>query len=417
MEQENKKAKWDTTKIVLAITAGVAVAALVGLLVWMVMSGMITVNVGKEPQETTPTETSAAYTVTDEVAAAANENIVATIGDLELTNGQLQIYYWTQIYNFVSYYGSYLSYFGLDFSTPLSEQPCTVAESGSWEEFFLDSALDAWSQMATVYMMAEEDGFALTEEQEQDLAQTIENFDQIASDYGYEDLADMVQKDMGKGATAEDYIAYVNLDYFCNVYVSKLQEDNMPTDAQIDEYYAANETTITSSGYGKDVGNVVDVRHILIKPEDGVLNSDGYTYTYTEDQWEVARQKAQVIYDLWLNGEKTEDSFAELAMNNSADSSASNGGLYTNALKGDTVEEFDAWIFEDGRKYGDHAMIKTVYGYHIMFYVEAEEAWIRYCKANYSNEIVSTLMENFAKDYTIQTDYDLIALGNVNLSS
>ena len=47
MEQENKKMKWDTTKIVLAVTAGVAVLALVGLLVWMVMSGMITVNVGK----------------------------------------------------------------------------------------------------------------------------------------------------------------------------------------------------------------------------------------------------------------------------------------------------------------------------------------------------------------------------------
>lgn len=414
--EENKKTKWDTTKIVLAITACVAVLALVGLLVWMVTSGMITVNVGKQPQETTPAETGVSYTVSDDVAAAANKNIVATVGDMELTNGQLQIHYWTQIYNFVSDYGTYLSYFGLDFTKPLSEQPCTVAESGSWEEFFLEMALNSWSQMATISLMAEENGFVLSEDQEQALQQLIEDFDKTAPNYGYKDLAEMVEKDMGKGATAEDYIAYVKLDYLCSAYVSHMRDENKPTDAQIEEYYAANEATIKSAGYGKDTGKVADVRHILIKPDGGVLNSDGRTYTYTENEWEAGRQKAQVVYDLWLNGEKTEDSFAELAMKNSADGSASNGGLITDIVKGNTVEAFDAWIFADGRAYGNHAMVKTVYGYHIMFYVGTEEAWIRYCSANYANDIISAEMEKFAEDYTIKTEYDLIAIANVNLA-
>ena len=96
MEQENKKMKWDTTKIVLAVTAGVAVLALVGLLVWMVMSGMITVNVGKSEQ-TTIVETGDSYIVTDDAAVAANKNIVATVDDVELTNGHLQIHYWSQV--------------------------------------------------------------------------------------------------------------------------------------------------------------------------------------------------------------------------------------------------------------------------------------------------------------------------------
>ena len=165
MEQENKKMKWDTTKIVLAITAGVAVLALVGLLVWMVMSGMITVNVGK-PEETTPVETGVSYTVTDEQAMAANKNIVAVVDTLELTNGQLQVHYWSTIYNFLSSYGAYLSYFGLDFTQPLGEQACTLADEGTWEDFFLEQALDTWAQMATIAIMAEENGFALTEEQQ-----------------------------------------------------------------------------------------------------------------------------------------------------------------------------------------------------------------------------------------------------------
>ena len=416
MDQENKNMKWDTTKIVLAITAGVAVLALVGLLVWMVMSGMITVNIGKR-EDATPDDTSLSYTVTDEAAAEANGNIVAEVGDRELSNGQLQIHYWTQIYTFVSNYGTYLSYFGVDFTKPLGEQTCTLMEDGStWEEFFLEQALDSWGQMATIAQMAEQNGFTLTEEQLKNQTEMVENLETSAVAYGYESLAEMVAEEMGKGATAEDYIAYVKLDYFCSAYVSYLREKNLPTDAQIEEYYAANEATVKSNGYGKDAGKVVDVRHILIKPEGGVLNSDGRTYTYTDAQWEAARQKAQVVYDLWLNGDKNETSFAELAKKNSADGSAADGGLITDIAKGNTVTEFNDWIFADGRAYGNHALIKTVFGYHIMFYVATEDAWIRYCRANYANDIVTTQMEQFSKNYVLKTEYDQIAIGNVDLA-
>ncbi len=413
MEQENKKMKWDTTKIVLAITAGVAVLALVGLLVWMVMSGMITVNVGKQ-EETTPVVTTQSYTATAEAAVAANRNVVATVGNRELLNGQLQVHYWTQIYTFINNYSAYLSYFGVDFTKPLHTQ--MYDETMTWEEFFLEMALDSWSQMATIAQMAEKDGFTMTQEQQQALNTTVENLEKSALDYGYTNLAEMVEEEMGKGATADDYIAYIKLDYLCSTYVSSLREKNAPTDAQIEEYYDANEEAVKSAGYGKDKGKVVDVRHILIKPEGGTLNTDGVTYSYTDAAWEACRQKAQVVYDLWLNGEKNEDTFADLAKKNSADGSAANGGLITDIAKGKTVEGFNEWLFEDGRAYGDHALVKTVYGYHIMFYVDTEDAWIRYCRANYANDIVSNQMKQFAEDYTIKTDYDMIAIGQVDLA-
>ena len=415
MEQENNK-KWDTTKIVLAITAGVAVLALVGLLVWMVMSGMITVNVGK-PEETTPVETDDSYAATDEEAVEANKNIVAIVDGLELTNGQLQVHYWSTVYNFLNDYGAYASYFGLDVTKPFSEQVCTMSEDGgTWEEFFLEQALDTWAQMATISIMAEEDGFSLSEDDVKNLDAIIENYKNSAADYGYKDLTDMVDQEMGKGTTAEDYITYVKLDYLCSAYYTHLIDKNQPTDAQIEEYYAANEAAVKSAGYGKDAGKLVDVRHILIKPEGGVLNSDGRTYTYTDAQWEDGRQKAQVVYDLWLNGNKDEESFIELAKKHSADSSAADGGLIANTVKGQTVEEFDTWIFADGREYGDHTMVKTVFGYHIMFYLDAEDAWIRYCKSKYSSDIVSAEIEKFAESFTIETKYDQIAIGQVNLA-
>ena len=429
MEQEKKRAKWDATKIILAIVAGVSVTllAVFAVITILVSSGMLALatvpvigpwlnSLFQNNEAVTPPEIGSSYTVSDEVAITANGNIVSTVADKKLTNGQLQVYYWSQVYSFINDYGAYAAYFGLDFTKPFSEQQCTMEENSTWEEFFLEMALSSWTQMATIELMAEENGFSLSAEQQADLDSLIENLKKNTADYGYKDLTEMVQEEMGKGATAEDYIAYIKLDYLCGAYVSYLREKNAPNAAQLEEYYAANEATIKSKGYGKDAGRVVDVRHILINPEGGVLNSDGRTYTYTDAQWEAARQKAQLVYDLWLEGKKDETSFGELAAKNSADSSASAGGLIANVLKGKTVEVFDDWIFAEGRKYGDHTLVKTVYGYHIIFYVATEDAWVRYCHSNYANDITTNQMQQFAENYTSETEYDLIAIGNVTLA-
>ena len=59
------------------------------------------------------------YTAEDEAVVSAREKVVATAGEYELTLGQLQVYYWMEFRNFMSQYGTYASYFGLDVSQPL----------------------------------------------------------------------------------------------------------------------------------------------------------------------------------------------------------------------------------------------------------------------------------------------------------
>lgn len=54
------------------------------------------------------------YTAADEAVIAARDTVVATAGEYELTVGQLQVYYWMEMRNFMSQYGAYASYFGLD---------------------------------------------------------------------------------------------------------------------------------------------------------------------------------------------------------------------------------------------------------------------------------------------------------------
>ena len=48
------------------------------------------------------------------------------------------------------------------------------------------------------------------------------------------------------------------------------------------------------------------------------------------------------------------------------------------------VTEFNDWCFADGRDAGDYGLVKTEYGYHIMYYSGSDYAWksaIRSAKA------------------------------------
>ena len=124
----------------------------------------------------------------------------------------------------------------------------------------------------------------------------------------------------------------------------------------------------------------VSVRHILIKPvtqeteeetdEHGHDHSSASDATEcTEEEWAEAYTKAKEILDEYENGDKTEDSFAALAEEYTEDSNGSDGGIYENVVPNQMVATFNAWCFDSSRQAGDTAIVKTKYGYHIMYFV------------------------------------------------
>ena len=112
---------------------------------------------------------------------------------------------------------------------------------------------------------------------------------------------------------------------------------------------------------------VVNVRHILVT-EGGTTDSSGNT-TYTDEELAAAKEKAQLILDMYKAGVQSEDAFAQLAKDNSVDpGSVENGGLYEDVYPGQMVEAFNDWCFEEGRKPGDTGIVVTPYGAHVMYY-------------------------------------------------
>ena len=150
-------------------------------------------------------------------------------------------------------------------------------------------------------------------------------------------------------------------------------------------YYVVRFESCTDNAFA-----LADIRHILIKFEGGTTNSTTGQTTYTDAQKNAAKAAAEKLYNEYKEAIKDKDTakaeeiFAELAKLNSGDSNAAQGGLYEAVYPGQMVTSFNDWCFAKGdysdeapRKAGDHGLVETEYGWHLMFYVDDNEETYR----------------------------------------
>ncbi|MCI7638279.1 MAG: peptidylprolyl isomerase, partial [Clostridiales bacterium] len=117
---------------------------------------------------------------------------------------------------------------------------------------------------------------------------------------------------------------------------------------------------------------MVNVRHILIQPThaaDEAQDAHADGEAYSAEELAAARKSAEDILAQWKSGEATEDSFAALANEHSADGDGTTGGLYENVYPGQMVAAFNDWCFDSSRKPGDTGIVETTYGFHVMYFV------------------------------------------------
>lgn len=370
------------------------VALVVGLIAWFVQMNTFP---GTQNEKVT---LKACYTESDETVMAKHDTVVAKAGPYALTNGELQVLYWSMVYDFLDYYGSYASYY-VDFTKPLSGQYCNEENGITWEHYFLDMALRTWYRYEVLADNAEKAGVKLDETLQNRLDNMYETMEKNLESAGFETVEDMVRHDFGKAATFEDYMAYMNIYYKGNNYYNYLYEQVELTEAQIEDYYTKNEADLVEAGYGKDAGDRISVRHILIEPEN--------------EDWEACEATARALMNQWVEGGADEESFAALAVEHSACSSAPQGGLLAGFVQGDMVEPFDNWCFEEAHAYGDYGLVKTEFGYHIIFFVEGAPLWRDAVTATLTNDVMYQTMEAMEAEQTLVVAYSRIVLADVSL--
>lgn len=143
----------------------------------------------------------------------------------------------------------------------------------------------------------------------------------------------------------------------------------------------------------------VDVRHILIAPETDEESTSAKDAT--DAQWGAAYEKAKNILAKW---DKTEDGFAKLAKENSQDGNADDGGIYQDVVTSYMVNSFNTWCFDADRKVGDTAIVKTEFGYHIMYFVGTNDktVWQKNAESALASADSKSEIEKLEKEYTIK---------------
>ena len=112
---------------------------------------------------------------------------------------------------------------------------------------------------------------------------------------------------------------------------------------------------------------------------------------------------ANNVYNEWKNGGGSLERFKELAFEYTTDyASAYTGGYYANVAVGDLIEELDEWLFDE-RNVGDSAVIKTDYGFHIIYYAgEGEPYWKVPVIQALKDEVSADLMEEYDELYQVE---------------
>ena len=394
-----------------AVIAGVVIVLLAVIVACLAVALNYVSKNGKLPSLTELAEQAKEKKVDGDAAAVKLQNADGETVE-EITNQQLSYYFWGEYFYYVNNYG-----FSFDASQPLDQQTyqeATDSETGettvtTWEDYFLENAQNSIIQTVALKQEAESKDFTMPEDYQSEYDSVVENMASNAASAGFTDedgngdVLAYIQDSYGDNATVESFEQYLYDSYYVSAYSDSIYTGFSFDDDQIEEYYDDHAEELQSYGIEKSDLPDVNVRHILIEPEK---DEDG---SISDDAWTAAEEKAQEILDEWQAGDADEESFGELANTYSTDGgSNTNGGLYEDVYPGQMVTEFNDWCFDASRKPGDTSIVKTSFGYHVMYFVSFTDTYyyktvaeqeLRYSEySDYINNLVSQYTSSLTSD-------------------
>lgn len=408
-----------------------------------------------EPAPTTPADGNpndvtclGTYYVSDEAISNAKNTVVAEIGDVKLTNSQLQMYYWLAVAD----YRQEDNAIEPDFSQSLDLQECPLDTSvGSWQQYFLREALNTWHTRQALVLLGEQEGLPKEEEYQPDLEKhqeymldkpaykyhqahydsfqpndlhqayldsIPEMLETLAADNGFTNNDAQVAAIAGAGAASSDLESFAHTSNLAYMYFTEMGYFFEPAAEEVEAYYQSHKSEIAANGEKN-----VDIRHILLIPQDAEIAPDG-TVTATEEAWNVCLTQANALVDKWKDAVKktrfaqfviydiAEARFSEFAKDHSADEgSRANGGLYVDLSKGQLTDALDRWCFDEVRQHGDYEIIRSDFGYHIVFFSGSTEDWYAAAEAALILQMGQDLVEKAKTANPITIHYSEIKLG------
>ena len=298
---------------------------------------------------------------------ATHETYVVINGE-EVNKVEFDYVYNTSKNNYITQYGSYLSYFGLDTSKDLSTQ--MYSDTLTWQDYFEQNAVESLKQNKALMAEAKAAGFTYdTTDEYNTFKETIKT---SAAAAGVSDK-EYVRSIYGSYATMGRIEEYVKNDMVMNAYYQKLQEDNAPSDDEIQSYYEENKATYDSVDYRLttiEADLPTEPTELADPVEETAADTTGTTdgTATTDTTQDTAYQPSDAEIAKAMEDAKVLADDAEQTV-------AKDGEAHENEKKSSVNYMISDWLFDDARKAGDTTVI-TNDNSHCYYVVAFEKRYL-----------------------------------------
>ena len=252
--------------------------------------------------------------------------------------------------NYITQYGSYLTYFGLDTSKDLSTQ--MYSDTLTWQDYFEQNAVESLKQNKALMAEAKAAGFTYdTTDEYNTFKETIKT---SAAAAGISEK-EYVRSIYGSYATMGRIEEYVKNDMVMNAYYQKLQEDKAPSDDEIQSYYEENKATYDSVDYRLttiEADLPTEPTELADPVEETAADTTGTTdgTAATDSTQDTAYQPSDAEI-----AKAMED--AKVLADDVEQTVAKDGEAHENEKKSSVNYLISDWLFDDARKAGDTTVI------------------------------------------------------------
>lgn len=298
---------------------------------------------------------------------ATHETYVVINGE-EVNKVEFDYVYNTSKNNYITQYGSYLSYFGLDTSKDLSTQ--MYSDTLTWQDYFEQNAVESLKQNKALMAEAKAAGFTYdTTDEYNTFKETIKT---SAAAAGVSDK-EYVRSIYGSYATMGRIEEYVKNDMVMNAYYQKLQEDNAPSDDEIQSYYEENKATYDSVDYRLTTVEAdlpTEPTELADPVEETAADTTGTTdgTAATDTTQDTAYQPSDAEIAKAMDDAKVLADDAEQTVEK-------DGEAHENEKKSSVNYIISDWLFDDARKAGDTTVI-TNDNSHCYYVVAFEKRYL-----------------------------------------
>ncbi len=320
---------------------------------------------------------------------AATKDAYVTIGNHSVTKLEYDYYYSLLKSNYMTNYASILSYMGVDASQDLDNQQYT--EEMTYKDYFDQLTVDQLKQTKALADDAKANQFSYDDAE--DYANILSGIEAGAKAAGVSE-SNYYTSMYGKYATKKNIEPFIREGLLAEEYYNYLIEQNTPGEQEIKDYYAENVQNFDR----------VDYHSFSFLANAGADAS--------EEDLNKAMADAKNKADAMMKARKEGTGFKELCHENASEENKAvyeneetNPSLREGAYYSSTPQSISGWLYEDGRKEGDIAVLEDADNnqYYVVEFVKRyyDEADDENISNMISSEKVSEYIQGKMENYTV----------------